>query len=150
MPMSTRQQALARLLTYLGAVPMLGACALAGFGIVPTALASHILITYAAIIIAFLAGIHWGVYLFFAGACPRNLLLTSNITALLAWAVLLMPQLSLALVLQLLCVAYLLLLDVKLHRASILPAWFFHLRRTASWLVIASLVSMFGLVSSSV
>ena len=140
--MNAPQQTLARWLTYLGAVPMLTAPCVAALGIIPAAQASHAMITYAAIIISFLAGIHWAVYLFFASACPRNLLLTSNITALLAWASLLLPHAAFALILQLLCFVYLLMLDVRLHKAAILPTWFFQLRRNASVIVMAALLGM--------
>ncbi len=98
--------------------------------------------TYAAIIISFLCGIHWAAHLFFAEKCPRNLLLTSNAVALLAWSSLLIPNQQIATLLQVLCFVYLLILDLKLRAAGILPKWFYALRRNATAIVVSSLIAI--------
>jgi SAM-dependent methyltransferase len=95
--------------------------------------------TYSAIIIAFLAGIHWACFLFFANTCPRPLLLTSNLVALLAWLGLLAPQAPWSMLLHILCFLYLLVLDHRLQQAGILPAWFYRLRCRATSIVVLSL-----------
>lgn len=97
---------------------------------------------YGAVIMAFLSGLHWAVFLFFAEKCPRPLLLTSNITALLAWLSLLLPNASLAIWLQAVGLSYLLLLDWRLWQAGIWPTWFWHIRATASGLVLICLTAM--------
>lgn len=75
---------LANALTYSGTLPLIGSVITLYF---PVAGLDGALIasTYSAVIISFLCGIHWATYLFFAERCPRNLLITSNIVALLAW-----------------------------------------------------------------
>ncbi len=129
---------LARILTYAGTLPLI-ACTISVY--FPETSIDSILIatTYSAIIISFLCGIHWAVYLFFSDKCPRNLLVTSNLVALLAWASLLMPDRLLAIVLQALCFLYLLTLDLKLRDAGVLPIWFYALRRNATIIVVLSL-----------
>ena len=101
-------------------------------------------LTYGAIILSFLAGIHWAIYLFFADHCPRNLLLTSNSIALIGWASLGVDLFPVALGLQAICFLYLLILDLKLHRAGLLPTWFFHLRRNATAIVVVCLMIVAG------
>jgi Protein of unknown function (DUF3429) len=128
----------AKSLTYAGTLPFI-ACAMGV--IIPSAGADGraIVMNYGAVIISFLCGIHWACYLFFAERCPRNLLLTSNIVALLACLSLLVHANPLALLLQTLCFLYLLVLDYKLCEVGILSPWFYTLRRNATVIVVVSL-----------
>lgn len=132
---------LAKILTYCGTLPLIGSLlfiqfALSGIDIKIVASA------YSAIIISFLCGIHWAVYLFFTEKCPTNLLLSSNAIALLAWISLLLEPLLVSKLLQVLCFIYLLSLDLKLRVAGILPEWFFMLRRNATIIVVLCLLTM--------
>ena len=97
---------------------------------------------YGAIIMAFLSGLHWAAYLIYSEKCPRPLLLTSNITALLAWLSLLLVDQTLAIWLQAVGFSYLLLLDWRLWQAGLWPTWFWHLRATATALVLTCLALM--------
>ena len=131
---------LANLLTYSGTLPLVASVFLlfspvAGFDGILIAKA------YGAIIISFLCGIHWATYLFFTEKCPRNLLVTSNAVALLAWSSLLVTQNEIALLMQIVCFLYLLSLDFKLQKAGILPEWFYELRRNATLIVVLSLIA---------
>ena len=135
---------LAKILTYSGTLPLIVSTlgvyfAVNGFD------SSVISRSYAAIIFSFLCGIHWAVYLFFAEKCPPNLLITSNVIALLAWASLLVTHQSIAVVLQALCFLYLLALDLKLRDEGIIPEWFYSLRRNATIIVVLSLLAIAGL-----
>jgi hypothetical protein len=132
---------LAKILTYCGTLPLIGSLlfiqfALSGIDIKIVASA------YSAIIISFLCGIHWAVYLFFTEKCPTNLLLSSNAIALLAWTSLLLEPLLVSKLLQVLCFIYLLSLDLKLRVAGVLPEWFFMLRRNATIIVVLCLLTM--------
>lgn len=129
----------AQLLTYAGTLPLVIAAVELVFGRLPSSDVFWVVSTYSAIIISFLAGIHWACYLFFAQRCPRNLLFTSNIVALLAWLSLLVHQQPWQLLLQILCFFYLLTLDYKLEKAALLPKWFYTLRRNATVIVVLSL-----------
>jgi len=130
---------IAKTLTYSGTLPLIGSAVILYFPVAGLD-GAFIASTYSAVIISFLCGIHWAAYLFFADRCPRNLLITSNIVALLAWVSLLTTnQLSTAL-LQILCFGYLLAMDLKLRDAGILAEWFFRLRRNATIIVVLCLL----------
>ena len=75
----------AQLLTYAGTLPLIIAAVELVVGRLQPGDILWMASTYSAIIISLLAGIHWACYLFFSERCPRNLLLTSNALALLAW-----------------------------------------------------------------
>ena len=132
---------LAQLLTYSGTLPLVACVALI---FAPIAGVDNNLMakTYSAIILAFLCGIHWAIFLFFAEKCPRNLLITSNVVALLAWCSLLITYHEIAFIFQALCFLFLLMLDFQLHNAGVLPGWFYHLRRNATIIVVLCLIAM--------
>jgi hypothetical protein len=132
---------LAKWLTYAGTLPMLAGVLLAYLPIAAID-GNQIARTYSAIIIAFLCGLHWANYFFFSDKCPGNLLIASNVAALLAWASLLMAHTEIAIIMQILCFAYLLLLDKRLQDAGVLPEWFYDLRRNATVIVVFSLVAL--------
>ena len=134
----------ATLLTYSGTLPLIG-CVIARLLPVAGVDSTAISTAYGAIILSFLCGIHWAVYVFFAEKCPRNLLFTSNVVALLAWSALLMSNHTTASVLLAMCFIYMLLLDVKLRDACVLPAWYSTLRRNATFIVVACLALLAGL-----
>jgi len=139
--MNPGNRLLAHILTYAGTLPLVLSAAAAILGV-------HgfnyglIALTYGAVIISFLSGIHWAAYLFYSEKCPRNLLLTSNITALLAWLSLLVANHRLMILLQILCFLYLLTLDLKMLSNTILPDWFYALRRNATAIVVLSLTAL--------
>ena len=142
--MKQNQIKLAKILTYSGTLPLIASVVTHYFPLTgwdSTLIAG----TYAAIIISFLCGIHWAAYLFFANKCPRNLLISSNVVALLAWTSLLATHQPTAIVLQALCFFYLLTLDLKLHDAGIIPEWFYYLRRNATIIVVLCLTIIAGL-----
>ena len=142
--MNNTNRLLANSLTYSGTLPLIAAAACVYFSVryFDSAL---IAITYSAMIISFLCGIHWAVYLFFAEKCPRNLLMTSNGVALVAWSSLLITHQSIAIALQAVCFLYLLTLDLKLRDVGILPQWFYGLRRNATMIVVLCLAVIAGL-----
>ncbi len=132
---------LANILTYSGTLPLV-ACSVLSLARI-TVLDSHLLAsTYSAVIISFLCGIHWSTFLLLAEKCSVNLLLTSNIFALLAWTSLLFPYQEMTYLFQALCFICLLLIDLKLRNSDVLPEWFFHLRRNATGIVVSCLVAL--------
>lgn len=142
--MNNTNRLLANSLTYSGTLPLIASAACVYFSVryFDSAL---IAITYSAMIISFLCGIHWAVYLFFAEKCPRNLLMTSNGVALVAWSSLLITHQSITIALQAVCFLYLLTLDLKLRDVGILPQWFYGLRRNATMIVVLCLAVIAGL-----
>jgi hypothetical protein len=142
--MNITHQRTARLLTYAGTLPLVITSVELVFGRASLSDAVWIATTYSAIILSFLAGIHWACSLFFAAKCPRNLLLTSNAVAVLAWLSLLVHHQPWQMMLQILCFLYLLVLDYKLSIAGILPPWFYTLRRNATVVVVLALCMIMG------
>ena len=126
-------------LTYAGTLPLVG-CALlllmgfSGFGLHTIALA------YGTLIVAFLSGIHWGLYLTVKKRPNVNLFISSNVLTLVAFAALLFMPPTIAYVFLILCFLVLLALDAQLNVAQIIPRWFYGLRRNATIVVVLSLL----------
>lgn len=135
---------LAKILTYSGILPFI-ACAVYVFFAdnIPFFQISvmDVLLAYGAIIASFIAGIHWGIYLF--KDAPLNLFIHSNVIALLAWVSLLFPPLISAGIL-IMCFGYLLAIDRSIFKAGIYEDWFYQLRLHASCAVIISLMLAIG------
>lgn len=138
---------LANALTYSGTLPLIGSALILGFPVAGLD-GAFIASAYSAVIISFLCGIHWAAYLFFSEKCPRNLLITSNVVALVAWVSLLTSNQLTITLLQVLCFLYLLALDLKLRDAGILADWFFRLRLNATIVVVVCLLLIAGAVFS--
>lgn len=124
----------AQILTYSGIIPflLLGIAVIFHFNHLNYSLA---LFTYGGIILSFLCGIHWGIFLFFSQSCSRNLFIQSNAISLLGWLSILFGVSYYSVVLQVLCFLYLLILDLELYRNKVIPLWFFHIRRNATVVV---------------
>ncbi len=135
--MNEKNKRLAQILTYSGTFPLILCCIGLYFNVDFIDL-KRIASTYAILIISFLSGLHWATYLFFSEKCPQNLLITSNVIALLAWGSFYIAQHTLAFSLQLACFLCILILDSNLKNAGVLPLWFYKLRRNAT--LILSLV----------
>jgi hypothetical protein len=139
--MNTKQQKLAVLLTYAGLLPIWLAVAnqvLQWLPIDTVFWAS----AYAAVIAAFICGIHWAVFLFFADRSPVNLLLTSNLICLTAWAGLLLSGTSAASLIFIGCFIGLLAIDSRLRAAGLIPPWFYRLRVQASTGMVIGLAAL--------
>jgi hypothetical protein len=126
---------IARVLTYAGILPFL---------LLGMAIALHIsglnyslaLFLYGAVIISFLCGMHWAVFLFFSQNCSRNLLLHSNSITLIGWLSVLVAIPQVTFLLQILSFLYVLILDLELYRNKVIPSWFFDLRLKATCSVV--------------
>ncbi len=121
-------------LIYCGTLPLISAATSAVVGYTAWIEPEHAAVTYSAIILSFLAGIHWAMFLLLPDRAPRYLLLTSNIIALIAWLSLYSDQ-HLALYVAMLGFLIMLALDGMLAKIKILPGWFFALRRNATLIV---------------
>jgi hypothetical protein len=104
--------------------------------------AAHIASTYAALIIAFLGGTQWDLFLVFSQRSPINLMVQSNLVTLIAWAGLLVLPATGAIAVHALCFLYLLFLDYRLFKSGIIPLWYFSLRRLVTLIVISLLLAM--------
>jgi hypothetical protein len=130
-------------LVYAGSLPFLTCALLAWIGTVPGVPDVDpiaVAIGYGAVIASFIAGIHWAVHLFAGARGGDNLLVASNAVALVAWGALLIGG-AWGLALLIACFAVLFVLDRRLRRRGIWPAWFFRLRRNITAIVSAALLA---------
>jgi hypothetical protein len=132
-----KKETLAQILTYSGILPFL--CAAIIPVIQPDFLTldyNDIILTYGAVIASFIAGIHWGVYMF--KDTQINLFIHSNIAALMAWfaAVVAIPGSAGILIV---CFSYLLFIDKQLAKVNVIEPWYMRMRIIASTLVILAL-----------
>ena len=130
--MSHDNQRLAGVLTLAGIAPIWGLLVLRLW--LDGAPLGLIALGYGAVIASFVCGVHWGLFMSRAEQMPFNLLVTSNVGALLAWAMLVLGLASptagffgLALVL-----AGLLAMDWLIRQRSGIEPWFWRLRWMAS------------------
>jgi hypothetical protein len=131
----------AQILTYSGILPFLLlsiaiVAKIQGFEYV------YALRAYGTLIVSFLCGIHWAVYLFFSDKCPRNLFIYSNAIVLCAYGCLLFSSYKTNYFILALCFAFLLYCDHELVKKQILPRWFFSLRCIATLAVLVILLSI--------
>ena len=129
---------LAQCLTYAGVLPFLGAA------IMPAVKSNFLglnydslILTYGAVIASFVAGIHWGIYLF--KDAPLNLFIHSNIVALLAWCAGLVSHPANTVIL-LICFLYLVVIDRQLWKAGVIEDWYLRMRLIATTLVLFALL----------
>ena len=137
--------ALARILGYAGAIPFLG-CGFAGMsgadlaGFDP----ARLLISYAAVILSFLGGLHWGRVA--SAAVPERSaglwLIWSVIPSLIGWAALLLPV-YLAAIMLAACFLAALMIDLKLIAQQRWAAWMHSLRLRLTVVATASLFSIY-------
>lgn len=142
--MNRRQIQLAKTLTMFGALPFIGAVVARVYGL-DALHVRYFSLTYGAVIVSFLSGMHWGLFLSQAHLTRTNLLLSSNIIALLAWGSLLLFSATLQYVVQIACFISLLLIDRKLTNEGVLERWFFDLRNKISLLVVICLIVLIAL-----
>ena len=136
---------IAHVLGYGGALPFLcGAIAaskqVAVLGLAP----AHLLLSYGAVILSFLGGLHWGRVITSSDANERSdsiWLIWSVCPSLLGWMALLLPIKVGAMVLSL-CFLAALQIDQKLFREKMWPAWMRPLRLHLSLIAVASLTSL--------
>ena len=130
------------LLTYAGALPFI-ACALLplfGFEELPNVgRFDHIAEVYGLAIASFVAGSHWGTYLYNREISPANLFLTSNLVVLAAFFAFLLTGTLLTIFTLMLSFAYLLFVDLSLKRADLTTDYYYSMRLRVTLIVLASL-----------
>lgn len=145
--MDQSKQKTAQLLTYSGAIPFVALTLLSARheATTSTSLPTEALIhAYGAIIISFICGISWGIYLF--KSCPLNLFIISNIIALIAWCSLMLTYTP-ATIIQLASFLALLKIDHTLFKANVIDPWYFSLRCRITAIVTSTLVAYLAISS---
>lgn len=107
-----------------------------------------LLVTYSCVILAFLSGIHWGIAMQLdetklPKGAVRNLLIWSNVMALVAWLCLLLYHYIMMLVLLIGSFTLQWILDVVLSRYGLAPPWFGRLRTIVTPIVLVALAIAF-------
>ncbi len=139
------------ILALAGALPFVALSVAVSFHLFPNIKAvSAVLLTYAAVIISFLGGIHWGIAVV-RYADDRKiaswLIAESVSTSLIAWGILLMGDTFTQLLVLTLLYTFVWAIDSMLYSADMIPLWFFDLRCIITPVVMVSLyVAYFGLV----
>ena len=136
---------IARVLGYGGALPFLyGAIAASQqmtiLGLAP----DYLLLSYGAVILSFLGGLHWGRVIISHnenGRFDAAWLIWSVCPSLLGWVALLLSVKAGAVVLSL-CFLVVLQIDQKLFRSQIWPDWMQPLRLHLTLIAVASLTSL--------
>lgn len=136
---------MARLLGYGGAFPFLCGAIAASQQVTVLGLSpAHLLLSYGAVILSFLGGLHWGRVITspnINGRTDSTWLIWSVCPSLLGWVTLLLPVKIGAVVLSL-CFLATLHIDQKLFREQIWPTWMRPLRLHLSLVAVASLTSL--------
>tara|TARA_B100001057_G_scaffold401731_1_gene413304 strand:+ start:294 stop:758 length:465 start_codon:yes stop_codon:yes gene_type:complete len=142
---SNKTMLTARVLGYGGALPFLGGAIAASqqmviLGFPP----AYLLLSYGAVILSFLGGLHWGRIItspYADGRSDSAWLIWSVCPSLLGWAALLLPE-KVAAVMLSLCFLAALQIDQRLIREKIWPAWMRPLRLHLSLIAVTSLTSL--------
>ena len=136
---------IARVLGYGGALPFLCGAIAASKQVVVLGLApAYIVLSYGAVILSFLGGLHWGRVITSPnvnGSSDSTWLIWSVCPSLLGWVTLLLPVKVGAVVLSL-CFLVALGIDQKLFREHIWPSWMRPLRLHLSLIAVGSLASL--------
>ena len=132
------------LLTYGGALPFI-LCALLPFlGLDAwqnVGTFEFIARLYGLAIASFVAGSHWGTFLYNRDASPSNLFLTSNAVVLAAWFAFLFTIPVMTQFVLLLAFLYLLFVDYNLHKAGLTTPHYFRTRTYVTLIVCVCLVA---------
>lgn len=130
--------AVAALLTYAGTLPFVFA-ALHPEAVIGGIGAPTIASAYAVAIISFISGIHWALQLVEKMPRGAGFLVFSNITTLAALSFYLFAPAAVAVSGYIALFLVLLAVDRLALGAEAAPAWFYRLRRNATWIVVLSL-----------
>ena len=111
---------------------------------------SELLLTYAAVIVSFMGGIHWGIAVsrYADNRRRANLLIVESVwPSLIAWGVLFKGDTFTQLLVLTLLYTFVWAIDSMLYNNDMIPQWFFTLRCIVTPIVVVSLyVAYFGLV----
>ncbi len=138
-------------LTIAGAVPFVALSVAVSMHMFPNVKAiSGLLLTYAAIIVSFMGGIHWGVAVVRYADSRKiaNMLIVESVwPSLIAWGVLFYGNTFTQLLVMTLLYTFVWTIDSLLYSNDMIPQWFFTLRCIITPIVVVSLyVAYFGLV----
>lgn len=138
-------------LTLVSAVPFIGmSIAVSARMFDNNAFVIHTLLTYSAIILSFLGGVHWGIAVsnYSHDRRTANMLIGESVVpSILAWGVLLHTPLHIQLLVLTVLFIFVWAIDSVLVGRKIIPLWFFEIRCILTPIVVVSLyVAYFGVI----
>ncbi|MFT7099309.1 MAG: hypothetical protein ACJAS6_001187 [Rickettsiales bacterium] len=139
-----KKETLTKILTYCGSLPFIFLTYLKILGINDffAIEVSKMIISYGAVILSFIAGIHFS-YAILQEKFAIKFLIFSNIVALLCWLSLLINFKS-AVALMLICCFSNIVIDFVAYKKHVIEKWFFDLRLRISLIVMICLLVNFG------
>jgi len=96
--------------------------------------------TYGLGIICFLAGAHWGTYLYGQFRTPFNLFVSSNVVLLAVWFAFIGASLAWSIAVQIIAFQVLLFIDYQLNQSGIISANYLRIRFVATLIASVSLL----------
>lgn len=96
--------------------------------------------TYGLAIICFLAGAHWGIYLYGQSRTPFNLFVSSNVVLLAVWFAFIGANLAWSIAVQIIAFQTLLFIDFRLNQGAIISATYLRIRFVATLIATVSLL----------
>ncbi len=129
-------------LTYAGALPFIACAVLPVLGVegLPNiGRLDRIAAIYGLAIASFVAGSHWGTYLYNRELSPINLFVTSNVVVLAAFFAFILTGTALTIFTLMLSFGYLLFVDLSLKRADLITDYYYGMRLRVTLIVLVSL-----------
>ena len=134
-----RLQQLAKILGYAGLVPFIVFSTGTWITLPMIADAHYLLLTYAAVILSFMAAIHWGLAMAQNSEIAKVQLGSSVVPALLGWLALLIHA-PYGYFLLVICFLILYLADKNVNARGLLPGWYLPMRVVLTAVVVFCLV----------
>jgi hypothetical protein len=134
-------------LAYAGTLPFIFCAAAPWFGlpVLPgVGPCSEIAAAYGLAIVSFMAGVHWGTYLYQSARVPLNLFVTSNAITVSVWLAFIVTPVTIALAVLLAAFLVLLSIDTRLAQLRLLSDDYMHMRRNVTAIVVVMLVVTFA------
>ena len=134
-------------LAYAGTLPFIACAILPWIGMPVVAgigSCAYIAAAYGVAIVSFMAGIHWGTFLYQADSLPVNLLLTSNAITVAVWLAFILTPVAVSIAVIAAALVLLLAVDFRLARVGLLTADYLRTRRNVTFIVLAMLMLTIG------
>ena len=128
-----------------GAIPFVAAAFAVLFGVdtagpVQSVIAA--LLSYGLVIVSFVAGSHWGIYLQNDASAPVNLFITGNVLVLVPWLAFVLGSINSTLLALIMAFAFLLVIDWRLLTSGLIDKAYFRLRAIATLFVCSALLTV--------
>jgi len=134
-------------LAYAGTLPFIACAILPWIGMPVVAgigSCAYIAAAYGVAIVSFMAGIHWGTFLYQADSLPVNLLLTSNAITVAVWLAFILTPVAVSIAVIAAAFVLLLAVDFRLARAGLLTPDYLRTRRNVTLIVLTMLMLTIG------